>query len=264
MTGWLVQRDVLPRYGYGELDYRQYLAHRAVEEPSNWILKVDDDKVGQTVMKVKPLSDGNFVISNRLHIATTLVEPIATARSTIDVDSDFIVHSVGHLHTFQVAIKIATTNGQKRLGLKGTVEENELVLVPTGLGTFDREYRVDIDPSMLLVDVFGPIDRVPGLRLGKKWQTRSIDPISLVVPTGSLWGRKPSLSIIYNEVVDEESIEWGNRSFYCYRIEHRHDNMKSTTWARVSDGRVLRHEFPFGDKRVVVELDPIIQRLKDD
>ena len=43
-------------------------------------------------------------------------------------------------------------------------------------------------------------------------------------------------------------------------IEHRYGNVVGRTWARVSNGKVLREEAPLGGAMVALELDPTLSK----
>jgi hypothetical protein len=108
-----------------------------------------------------------------------------------------------------------------------------------------------------LLNKLEPVDRLPGLRVGKQWTSRIVNPFSALSPGNWLMGGQPTFEIIQHQVTGTETISWNDQSFACFVVEHFHERASSKSWVRIQDGRVLRQQAPFGDVTITLELDPI-------
>lgn len=272
MMGWLVWRDVLPRLGMGELRYRAVLADRAVAEPTNWRLLYGERRVGNLFSMVEPKPDGGYVLSTRGHLSgaelrpeddSPLSELLRAAKVGADrmpdfeVRSQFKVTALGRLAEFSVAA------GVRGLGIdlvvEGTVEGNELVLESKGLSFLAGQTRLPFDSEAVVLDQFGPMDRIAGLSVGKVWTTRAVNPLAaLLAPRGWLGARGTTLDTMRHEVIGEETIVWNRTEWRCYVVEHEHPGspVRAQSWVRIGDGKVLREEIPLGGDTISLEPEP--------
>jgi hypothetical protein len=97
---------------------------------------------------------------------------------------------------------------------------------------------------MMILDLFGQLDRLPDLRQGKTWRTQFVNPMSALL-TGTL-APATSVDAIEHRVVLTEEISWNGRLWSCYKVEHRYQKASTHSWARVADGKVLVQEVLFG------------------
>lgn len=264
MTGWLFKRDILPRFGYGNVTYETVLSDRAVAEPAHWNLKVDDRVVGSLLTLVEPQENGGYHLTARGNLSGLLAPGGENPRSStalqgglpdFQVRSRFVVSSLGRLQSFSVSLGIQGIS--KELDVEGTVEGRELELVATGLPILEGTTRVPIDPEAIVLDQFGPINRLPGLTVGKTWTTRAVNPLAAFLAQSSLLGGAGgTLEVIHHTVTGVENIEWNEGSWACYVVQHEHDRTTAKSWVRISDSLVLRQEAPFGGSKVVFEQAP--------
>lgn len=254
-TIWLVHRDVLPALGVGEITFERALAARAVEEPVEWTIYRGDDEVGSLLFLVKPAADG----SCRLHSRGRVRSSISGFREgPFEVVSEIDVDPLKRLRRLQVLLSLpadrieveisgdAKPNGRLTLSARLLRDERE-AMTP-------RKVELDVDPRIMVLDVFGQIDRLPDLRPAKTWTTRFVNPIRALVGGLSMLGE--SVDVVQNRVVVAESIEWGGDTVRCYRVEHRHGAATTYSWARVTDGKVLVQEAYFAGERFRLVAQP--------
>lgn len=261
MTGWLLKRDVLPRLGFGELNYRGLLTDRAVEEPTHWVIELDEERVGAVLTIVRPVGDGSYLLISRSNISGKVVPwSQAFADSQLSVDSDFNISPLGKLEKFKMEVAVDGT--ELKFHVDGIVDGNFLRVHTTAPGGFDKEIQIPIDPELVMVDLFSPLDRIPDLRVGKTWTTRMIDPVK-TLSSSLLGGGEPSITVVRHTVVGNRELEWGGQPWVCYLIESQHDNVASKTWVRVRDSKTLRQEVSDFGRKVAFELDPMLERPKN-
>lgn len=255
MTSLLVRRDVLPKLGFGELSYRQVVADRAVPESTHWTIRYNGQRLGSSLTILRPNPNGSYNMLNRTNLSSTIFEQGVGRPSTqVIISSDIYVDPLGQLKEFNSKLSVEGT--RLEITVDGVVRGKELQIETQGLSLLPEKLSLEIPKDMMLLDVVAPLDRIPDLRIGKKWATRTINPVSLLFSPGSLFGAgKPPLDVIHHEVVDTDAMVWNGRSWYCYVIEHTHPSGRSKTWVRVEDGRVLCHEVPLGGAVITVQPD---------
>lgn len=244
MTAAVVRRDLLPRLGYGDLNYAAVLRGRAVDEQAYWTAFRDGQRVGQVITSVRPDSQGAYILSTQATVSTSLFTTAPGAGSdSLQARSDFHVSPLGKLQRFSVYLSLVPSSVQ--IDVKGAVEGRTLELSLKSPPIIDKNWTMTIDPEALVLDPFGPLDRLPGLRLGKSWTTRAVNPLSSGLLPGFL-GSGSAIDVIEHRVVDVATLSWNEQDCLCYLVEHQHGKTVARTWARTSDFRVLKQEIPFG------------------
>lgn len=275
MMGWLAWRDLVPRLGMGELRYRAVLADRAVAEPTNWRLLYGERRVGNLFSMVEPKPDGGYVLSTRGHLSGAQLRPeddsplaglLRAANVSADrlpdfeVRSQFKVTALGRLAEFSVAASVRGLGID--LVVDGTVEGNEVIVNSKGLPFLEGQTRLAFDPEAVVLDQFGPLDRIAGLYEGKVWTTRAVNPLAALLAPRGFWGaRGTSLDSVRHEVIGVETIDWNGNQWPCHVVEHEHPSspVRARTWARIGDGKVLREEIPLGGDTISLEPEPAVE-----
>ena len=121
---------------------------------------------------------------------------------------------------------------------------------------------VEFDSRTSILNPLHPVSRISGLRRGRHWQLRLVDPLadSLTAmlqkdPALSILVQKhPRVQILQAEVLSEmEVLIHEKQEAPCFVIEYRGDELTARTWVRQSDGKVLRQEATFWGERLVFE-----------
>ncbi|MFO0948432.1 MAG: hypothetical protein U1D30_21340 [Planctomycetota bacterium] len=273
MTAWLLEREILPRMGFGELTYKAVLADRAVAEPTTWALTVNGERVGNILTLVEPREDGSHQLTARANVDGAIFgkldervspgsAPSQVSRSPFPnfrVNSDIFVSAQGRLKRFNVQLGIEGAN--VTIHLEGVVRDNALELKASDLPILTGETTIPIQAEAMVFDQFGPLDRIPGLSVGKLWTTRAINPLAAAIaPSGWLGGAASALEVVRHEVTGVEPLAWKGKAYPCFVVEHRQDRTTAHSWVRCSDGRVLRQEVPIGGVNLTLEQDSVRDR----
>jgi hypothetical protein len=95
----------------------------------------------------------------------------------------------------------------------------------------------------MIQNAMGPIDRLPGLQVGQRWETRVVSPLT---------GRVERVNV---EVVGKRSILWDNNPEPTLEVVTHFSPISARTWVR-RDGLVLRQEIPFPFVKLILERLP--------
>jgi len=255
MTGWLVKDEVMPRLGFGELDYRAVLQERARKKTTRWRIELGPRQIGWATTEVDPQTDGSFGIITVLSLNLSeftrgnAVDRLDSHESTmVDMTSDIFVDPLGRLETLDVELAITPPRARTpaRVNFTGKVQGETLEISTQGLGAPFKNLRLPVNSQSFFADKLVPLDHIPDLRVGKKWTTRTVNPFVALSGPFSMLFRGQSIEVVQNEVVGVETIQLDEQSWRCHLIEHRRDETFSTTWVRISDGKVLRRDVKFG------------------
>jgi hypothetical protein len=253
-TSYVVVREWLPRLGTGAIEYNQLLANRAVDEHSNWIISIDGKRIGTVLTNIQPRSDGAYSLTSRASIGTELLGN-AMGATTINLFTEANVSPFGRLRSFHAGLNVEGTNF--RAEFKGEMKGDELVATVTSadLPLSKEPIRIPMDAKTPIGDSLAPVDRLPGLWVGRKWVTRMVDPQSLLVPTGLFSTSQPTKEVVHH-VIGTETLVWNARPWECFVVEDRQGDMVGKTWVRRADDLVLKQEAAFGTQKVTMELEP--------
>lgn len=89
----------------------------------------------------------------------------------------------------------------------------------------------------------GPIDRLPGLRIGQRWRSQVVSPLT---------GRVETMQV---EVARQRVIQWGQNPVTVLEVVQSLPPISARTWVRL-DGLVIRQEMPLPLIRLVIERVP--------
>ena len=92
-------------------------------------------------------------------------------------------------------------------------------------------------------DVLGPLDRLPGLHVGQRWETQVINPFT---------GQVDQVRV---EVTRRGVIHWDGNPVTTFEVVQHMTPLSMRTWVRL-DGVILRQEVPFPFVRLVLERQP--------
>ena len=278
MTAWVVHRDLLPKFGYGEVRYDTVLGRRLLDERRQWQVLLDGQPVGRATTSFSPEKDGSSKLRTTFSVDTDLVlghlAPVGAAPASVVPGGDdqrLLVESIVHvgvdrrLQSIEVFANLPSTGISARVA--GEVDGQTLSLTSdvTGLGAlekmFDKQVKLAVDPEQLLQNRLGPQDRLPGLSVGRRWTSRVVNPTSALLPSlpafGS-FGRSKGIEveILRHRVTGVETIRWNGTPVRCFVVVSEHDRTTSKTYVRTADGQVLREELPLLGATLLLELEP--------
>jgi len=252
----LLAWDVIPELGAG---YPPDLRAMALAgEPSRsvrWNVQVVDDPrfpdvrrmVGEALTGSRRRPDGWFELTSQVQLdADGLMKGTAfLTRSSIqlDIDSHYLVEPSGNLHSFTLDVK-SHDSTETLIQIKGQLKGKKMEIVSHGpVEMLNKKMEIDYQPRGVLQDVLGPLDRLPGLRVGQRWESQMVNPFT---------GQVSSVRV---EVARRKFINWNGNLENTYEVVQNMAPLAMRTWVRL-DGVILRQEVPFPFVRLVLERRP--------
>jgi hypothetical protein len=269
----LLHRDILPDLIIGPPPDLRSLSRAggADASPTRWALLAADSPtskayhpVGQVVTRQLRRRDGTVQWSSQAKFDATELTG-RKARSTdpptplaqvgdapaeeqfLEVISLFEIDPSGNLFHFRAAVRAQGLQAEMVV-LEGHQLQNELeVTVHSPLPLLNSTRRFPYQARGMVQDALAPIDRMPGLQVGQRWESRVVSPLT---------GR---VQEVHSEVVDREVLHWGKGPVNALIVETRMPAsalmppLSFRTWVRPDDGLVLRQEVPYPLVHLVLE-----------
>jgi hypothetical protein len=224
-------------------------------KPVRWSIQVSDDPrfpdvrrvVGEGVTSSMRRPDGWVELTSKVEVdAGGLLKGMAflTRQSVrMAVDSHYRVEPTGNLHSFRIDVK-ARESPETLIEVKGQLKGKKMEVVSTGpLPILNKNVSIDYEPRSVVHDVLGPMDRLPGLHVGQKWESQVINPFT---------GQVDRVRV---EVARKGLIHWGGNPVTTFEVVQHVAPLSMRTWVRL-DGVILRQEVPFPFVRLVLERRP--------
>jgi hypothetical protein len=241
----LLNWEILPELSLGyPPDLRAIAAAGDSSKPVIWNIKVVDDagsaegtrSVGEAITASKRLPDGWFELTSQavfeaggLLRGTSLH---ANSNTRIDLSSTYRVDPSGNLRSFDIKLKLRnspeflfTVTGRLKKGMMEVVAEGPMQFM-------NQKFSFPYEARSVVHDALGPLDRLPGLQLGQRWDTRVVNPIS---------GKVERVRV---EVQRRTLIHWNGEPVSAFEVVQHAGPITSKTWVR-GDGVILRQEVPF-------------------
>ena len=203
--------------------------------------------VGAAVTASSRRPDGWFELTSRVEIdAGGLLKGTAfLARSSIrlEVESRYRVDPSGNLHSFTLDVK-TRDSPETLIQVKGQIKGKKMEIVSHGpVEMLNKKMEFDYVPRGVVQDVLGPLDRLPGLHVGQRWESQMVNPF-----TGQV-------APVRVEVARRGLIPWNGNSVPTFEVVQHMTPLSMRTWVRL-DGVILRQEVPFPFVRLVLERRP--------
>ncbi len=253
----LISRDVLPDLLIGPPpDLRSVAAADRDAGPTRWSISVADDpslqalrSVGQAVTESKLLPEGGLRLESRARLDSGGLlrgTPFASEHDLrIDLDNACEIDPSGNLRSFRAVVR-AEGDDRPLLTLDGVFRNRAIEVQARGpipLLNFSKSFPYE--PKTMIQNAIGPIDRLPGLAVGQRWESRVISPL-----TGKI-------DVVRVEVARKSEIYWDKSMVATLEVVHKiPPAISARTWVRRSDGLVLRQEVPFPMVKLIVERLP--------
>lgn len=251
-NGWLIQREVWPRWRSGEpppytIDLTEELGHASV----NWEIFKRDKRIGHAVSRVERQHDRTFKLSIQFHFDKFRIAFLDVRK----LGGVYHVNEDGELLDLSAFAGVGMQDKHgvldMDLEMKGRVEEGMLVAEvffddkKVDLG----ELKVPITGRSAAINPLHPLNRLPGLTEGQRWKITLFDPLDAV-----LKAKVPQLDGVLGAVegmsvrellaeVKTDTLVWHDTPVDCFKIEYRvpgDEEPTASTWVRRSDGLVLQ------------------------
>jgi hypothetical protein len=253
----LFTRDLLPELIVGPPpDLRAIARAGEVPGPSRWAILVDDDgpgpgsprSVGQVLTETNRRQDGSVQFTSNTWfdsgdlLKRTPFERTATGER-MEVRSTIEVSPTGSLQHFRSSLRAAGEVADLLI-LEGRLHDDALEVrargpVPALRWTRRHPYQA----RGVVTDTFGPLDRLPGLQVGQRWQSQVVNPLTNQVVTARV------------EVAGKEILHWDRGPVTTLKVVTHVGPLTARTWVR-PDGLVLKQEVPIPFLKLVLERLP--------
>jgi hypothetical protein len=249
----LLTWDVIPELTLGYApDLRAIAVAGDSSKPVRWSIQIVDDPrhpdvrrtVGESVTASTRRADGWFELTSHVDLDSGGLlkgTPFASRSSVrLGVESLYLVDNSGNLKSFD--LRVATKGSADSLmNVTGQVKGSKMEIVSRGpVPVLNQSLSFDYEPRSVVQDVLGPLDRLPGLHVGQRWESKVINPF---------FGKVDSVRV---EVVRRGIIDWEGNPVTTFEVVHRTSPFSMKTWVR-TDGVILRQEIPFPFVRLVLE-----------
>lgn len=255
---WLLKSDVLPELTQGyPPDLRGIAFASTPDRPVRWSIQIvdagraeDPTIVGEAVTSSKREADGWFRMSSRVELDAdkllrrTILSAGNRDRLPVLIVSTYQVDPSGNLRNFDLMVE-SRDLGEQLLHVFGKLREGMMEIASEGpLPILNRKFApFKYQPRSVISDMLGPIDRLPGLHLGQRWEMQVVNPFS---------GQVEHVRV---QVTRRTTIPWAGKPETTYEVEQKVSGLKMRTWVR-TDGVILRQEVPFPFLRLMLERRP--------
>ncbi len=159
------------------------------------------------------------------------------------------IDRAGNLRAFSASVR-PESDPQEVLRVEGRLNTrgDALEVVARGpLPIMNQTRTIPYQQRSLVQNTMEPFDYLPGLQVGQRWESRSVNPLN---------GRIEPIKV---EVTRKTVIHWDNHPVTTWEVvQHIPAVMGARTWVRI-DGLVLRQEVPFPLVKLVLERQPAPQ-----
>ena len=224
-------------------------------EPARWIVQIVDNpmkpesrrNVGQATTASHRSEDGWVVMSSKVVFDSAMLlkqtQLASVADDRIEFDSTFDINPSGNLCSFHAEVRSLSRPGDL-WKLEGKLKEGKMEVVSKGpIALLDRTMTFEYKPRGMFQSQFGPLDRLPGLAVGQRWDERVVNPFTGQIDT------------VRAEVKRKTVIHWDKGPVTTLEVHHQAATLSVRTWVR-PDGIVLRQEIPTPLVRLVLERQP--------
>jgi hypothetical protein len=257
VAAWgLIHRDLLPELSVGgPPDLRTIASAGEDAGPVQWNVQVIDNPaapderrtVGLAVTESKRQADGWIDMASTVRFDSgQLLKGTTLAHRTdarIEFTSTYRVDPSGNLRAFHAGVR-AESDPDDLFRIDGHLENHAMEVQSRGpLPFMNREVSFEYHDRGVVGSQLGPLDRLPGLQVGQRWDERIANPLSGKVET------------VRAEVKRRSVIYWNKSPVETFEVVHQSSGLSARTWVR-RDGVVLRQEVPLPLLRLVLERQP--------
>lgn len=162
-------------------------------------------------------------------------------------DSAYQIDPSGNLRSFHADIRLGD-QATALWRIDGTLKNRVMEVISKGpVASLNRTISFDYTDGGVVQSQFGPLDRLPGLAVGQRWDERVASPLTGQVET------------IRVEVLRKVVIHWDMSPVTTFEVVHRAKAVTARTWVR-TDGLILRQEVALPMLRLLLERLP--EKLK--
>lgn len=256
----LVSRDVLPELTVGSPpDLRTIAAAGEAAPPARWSIQLlngpEDPEtrqsVGDAVTESRRAADGWVEMTSKVTFDSgRLLAGFARGASfprggddRLAFNSTYHIDPSGNLRSFHAEVRMVNHSGEL-WRIDGKLKNGAMEVVSAGpLPVLNRTMSFSYHPRGVVQSQFGPLDRLPGLAVGQRWDEQVASPLT---------GR---METVRAEVKRRILIHWDRSPVKTLEVVHQSKGVTARTFVR-PDGLVLRQELILPVIRLVLERQP--------
>jgi hypothetical protein len=239
MMTWLTVREAWHRFGASPT-FPDALAASAGDVPSSWTILENGHSLGKATTHVAlKLRQGRYELRQHIHLERFFgLGGLFGHPMSLRLDNRTDVNHLGELEEFTSTILIPEidlrchlvghpiANGE--LSVQASVTSNgQEIFAP-------REYRLSYGGKDLILNSLCPLDRMPLLRPGQRWEAPMVDPLESLTQVVE----RPPVKVEVLE--DPQELLWGDDWVPCWVVEARQPHVQVRIWVRQKDGLVLK------------------------
>lgn len=240
VAGWFVVREVAPNWGVDTAPPFHIDLTDEVGRPSiDWDVFQDGKDIGDILTKVRRIDANTFEMSASFGSTQLQIFLLEIRKVVIQ----YFVSPEGSLLEASIEMK-ARAGFDIDLAVKGKVEDGIwkpayfLAGEPVPISGIEG---FKLPPGGSILNTMLPLNRIPGLSVGRRWTVPMIDPVGDVKG----WiGKDVAVHELHAEVL-ADTLVWNKEEIPCFKIEYREPGrspVKARTWVRRIDGIVLQQE----------------------
>lgn len=255
-TWRLIQQDLLPEFTLAAApDLRTITRTEADTAPARWNVLVIDKpsepenrrKVGKAVTQSIRQPNGCVQVKSSVKFDSGGLLKQTTFENRVDdeieVNSSYQIDVSGNLQGFQVNVT-TSADGADVLSLVGRLKNRSLEITMRGpVALLNQTRTIPYESKGVVQNTLGPLDRLPGLRVGQRWDVHVINPLT---------GRA---EVVRFAVTRKCWITWDKSPVQVLEVVQKMGPIPTRTWVR-SDGLVLRQNVPLPGLELVLERRP--------
>ncbi|AMV38490.1 hypothetical protein [Planctomyces sp. SH-PL62] len=254
---FLLKWEVLPELSLGYPPDLRSIVSAAGDDagPASWSIDVLDDprnpearrNVGEARTETKRLPSGGYEMTSTVEFdAGELLKrtPLANSPSVrLTIDGDYRVDSRGDLKWFIMKVRGAD-EGADLFKVEGKVSGGVMDVRARGIASvFNLHKTYPYESRSVVYDALRPLDRLPGLNVGQRWDVQVVNPLSGMVETARV------------EVKRRTLIVWNGEAVSAFEVEQHAGPITTKTWVRL-DGAILRQQVPLPFVEMILERLP--------
>jgi len=253
---WLLTWEILPELSLGyPPDLRSIAAVGDETKPVKWAIDVIKDprhpevrrSVGQAITYSMRRPDLGVDLSSQVTLdAGELLKAIPFANNPkvrLSIGSLYHVDPKGNLQNFEMRVSAAGSNEQM-FQVSGVLKDDIMEVTAKGdLPILNRTLSFPYEKHGVVYDALRPFDRLPGLHVGQRWETRMINPF-----TGAV-------EVVRVEVLRRDIVDWNGEAVSAFEVVQHAGSVAARTCVRL-DGMILRQEVPLPFFKMILERIP--------
>lgn len=240
MMSLLVRRDLVTQWQLDQqLDLRSIAKSDQLPDPVQWAVLHADTRIGTAQTEWRARASGWCEYRNQVELRQVPMQFPALGlffSDGLSWRSSFLVSPEGHLDNFDIQVLMGDVTV---MSVQGRLVA-ETMRVKFKSGTLVHEESFAYEPHSFMTSSLSPMNNLPNLSVGQKWNYRVMNPIRHATET------------VRCEVTHEKVITWRREPTPTYVVEQTYGQLRAHCWV-ARDGTVLRQEVPFGMSQLVLE-----------